>query len=223
MSRGTRPSLTRCLVVWLLVSAVAGLAWRVLAATAAPLGRATHWRGTFDDLLVALAAAALLACAAWLWLVTTTTVVEVARGRVPTDSGWTRRLVLAACGVAVLAGVASPALAGDSDRQALAGLPLPDRAVSSAVRPAAVAEPPAVSRPAVRRTPPVPVARTHTVRPGDSLWSIAAAALGPGASPDEVDAAWRALYADNRQAIGADPDLIRPGLHLTTEHIEENR
>ena len=53
-----------------------------------------------------------------------------------------------------------------------------------------------------------------TVRSGDSLWSIAAAGLGSDADVADIDAAWRELYAVNRQAIGADPDLIVPGLDL---------
>lgn len=55
------------------------------------------------------------------------------------------------------------------------------------------------------------ITRTVTVRPGDSLWSIAARHLGPGAGNAQVDAAWRAWYAANRAVIGADPDLILPG------------
>ena len=49
-------------------------------------------------------------------------------------------------------------------------------------------------------------ARTWTVRPGDTLSSIAAA-LG-------VRGGWQALYAANRQVIGANPDVIRTGTAL---------
>ncbi|MBC3761585.1 LysM peptidoglycan-binding domain-containing protein [Quadrisphaera oryzae] len=52
------------------------------------------------------------------------------------------------------------------------------------------------------------------VAPGDSLWSLAEAQLGEGASAAAVDARWRALYAQNTAAVGADPDLVRPGLVL---------
>lgn len=52
------------------------------------------------------------------------------------------------------------------------------------------------------------------VSPGDSLWSLAEAQLGEGASAAAVDARWRALYAQNTAAVGADPDLVRPGLVL---------
>ncbi|CAL9540881.1 transglycosylase family protein [Streptomyces sp. enrichment culture] len=47
---------------------------------------------------------------------------------------------------------------------------------------------------------------SYTVRSGDSLWSIADSL--------ELDGGWRALYAENEQAVGADPDLILPGQKL---------
>ena len=53
--------------------------------------------------------------------------------------------------------------------------------------------------------------REITVRSGDSLWSIAAAALGPFASDADIAREWPRLYADNREAIGANPHFLRPG------------
>jgi LysM repeat protein len=50
-------------------------------------------------------------------------------------------------------------------------------------------------------------AATWTVRPGDTLSAIATVLGVPGG--------WQALYAANRQAIGPDPDVIRPGAVLT--------
>lgn len=58
------------------------------------------------------------------------------------------------------------------------------------------------------------VAVTVTVEPGDCLWSIAAGRLRPGATDAAIDAEWRAIWAANRDAIGADPNLIHPGLVL---------
>jgi nucleoid-associated protein YgaU len=52
------------------------------------------------------------------------------------------------------------------------------------------------------------------VHRGDSLWSIAARRLGPGASDAEVAAAWPRWYAANRAVIGPDPDLVLPGQRL---------
>jgi nucleoid-associated protein YgaU len=53
------------------------------------------------------------------------------------------------------------------------------------------------------------------VRAGDTLWAIAARQLGPTATTREVAASWPRWYAANRQLIGADPALIRPGERLT--------
>ena len=50
--------------------------------------------------------------------------------------------------------------------------------------------------------------------PGDSLWALAAADLPDGASVAEVDERWREIHAANRDVIGDDPDLIRPGQQL---------
>lgn len=55
---------------------------------------------------------------------------------------------------------------------------------------------------------------TLTVRRGDTLWSIAAAHLGPGATDAEVAAEWPRWYEANRAVIGDDPDEIVPGQQL---------
>lgn len=120
----------------------------------------------------------------------------LATGRVPDRVGPLRRAILVACGAAVLASVAPAANAASSGHRhgsAIAGLPLPDRATGSAVarRPSGV-----------------------VVRTGDSLWAIARHHLGPRASDDDVATYCRRLYARNASAIGADPDLIHPGLRL---------
>lgn len=211
MSRGTHSSVGRCLAVWLLVTIGALATLSTVAGAAASLASSAVWRGTFEELLVAVASTALVACLGWSWVVTSATVVDLVRGRPPATAprGLTRRLVLAACGAAVVAGVSSPALAGaNSGDHSLVGLPMPDRAVADRVVP--VARPAPKAEPVAVAPPPAPI----TVRAGDSLWSIAASGLGPGAEVAEIDAAWRALYAANRDAIGSDPDLIRPGLDL---------
>jgi nucleoid-associated protein YgaU len=58
------------------------------------------------------------------------------------------------------------------------------------------------------------------VRPGDSLWAIAALHLPAGASPTQIDAAWRQWYAANQSEIGSDPNLILPGQQLTAPTSE---
>ncbi len=60
---------------------------------------------------------------------------------------------------------------------------------------------------------------THVVRPGDSLWTIAAAAL-TAATPAEpvtdqqVAAQVGAWYGANHTVIGPDPALLHPGQQL---------
>ena len=51
----------------------------------------------------------------------------------------------------------------------------------------------------------------HVVGPGDSLWSITATALGPGATDEQIVRAWPLVYETNAERIGADPSLIHPG------------
>ncbi|WP_077801593.1 M23 family metallopeptidase [Streptomyces sp. JHA26] len=48
---------------------------------------------------------------------------------------------------------------------------------------------------------------TYVVKSGDYLSKIA--------EEQHVDGGWKKLYADNREAVGSDPSLIRPGLELT--------
>ena len=50
--------------------------------------------------------------------------------------------------------------------------------------------------------------------PGDTLWDLAGADLGPGADAAAIDARWREIYALNRGVIGPDPDLIQPAQRL---------
>ncbi|MFC3687800.1 hypothetical protein [Aquipuribacter hungaricus] len=49
---------------------------------------------------------------------------------------------------------------------------------------------------------------------GDSLWSIAARHLGPGADDTEVAAAWPRWWEANRAVVGDDPHLLLPGQQL---------
>lgn len=52
------------------------------------------------------------------------------------------------------------------------------------------------------------------VESGETLWSISAERLGPGASPQQIALQAEQTYALNRARIGADPDLIFPGQEL---------
>ena len=53
------------------------------------------------------------------------------------------------------------------------------------------------------------------VRRGDTLWALAARALGPSASAAEIAAEWPRWWQTNKRAIGDDPDLLVPGTRLT--------
>ena len=203
MARGSTAT-ARCLAVWLAATGLLALGVRLAGSTALTLGRAATWQRSFEDLLVAVCATALLACGLRLWFITTATTVGLVRGRPPARAtGLTRRLVLVACGAAVVAGATAPAMAahgGDGAR--LAGLPLPDRAT-------ATAHPDRPARTADHAAPAEVV-----VRSGDSLWSLAAARLPASAAPADIDRAWREVYAANRAEVGPDPGLIRPGQRL---------
>jgi resuscitation-promoting factor RpfA len=59
----------------------------------------------------------------------------------------------------------------------------------------------------------VPVG-SHLVRPGDTLWSIAAEHLAPGADDATIARSWPAWFEANASTIGADPNLLHPGQRL---------
>ncbi len=97
--------------------------------------------------------------------------------------------------------------------EALAATPSPDAASRPAPCPAPVPHP--AHRHGVRsKIDPPRASATVVVRPGDTLWGIAARHLGPRASTASVAAAWPRWYRANAAAVGADPHLIRPGLRL---------
>jgi hypothetical protein len=50
-----------------------------------------------------------------------------------------------------------------------------------------------------------------TVLSGDTLWDIAASAMGPGATDVEVALEWPRWFEANRAVIGQNPDVLLPG------------
>jgi hypothetical protein len=211
---GDRGSRWRCLLVWMSGTSSLGAGASLIRGTGLRAWADRQSLGSLplDRVLSEVAACVLLACLAWAWFALTVTVAEAWRGvprrcRCGAPDG-VRRLVLAACGVAVMSAGTSPALAtaapGHQDRfprlhgaPLLTGLPLPERAV------------------APRRTHHrEPDPQVVVVRPGDSLWVIARRELPPGATDADVIDRWHAIYAANRAVIGADPDLVRPGQRL---------
>lgn len=204
------PSLPRCALVETTATLVAGVLLRLLVPDLVRAQDLLRGGVPFDALVADGAASVLAVCVAWGWITTTAVVVEALTGvrlRRDTCPRAVRRAVLLACGIALVAG-AAPATAapggsddvgqargsGAEDRSILAGLPMPDRPVG----------------PARRSVAPAQV----LVRPGDTLWNIARSTLPTGAGPDEVTRHWHRIWGANRDAIGADPDLIRPGTTL---------
>lgn len=192
----------------------------------------------FSGLLVTGAAVAAAVSLGWLVLVLVLGVIEAAtdgRVRVLRFSGcpvaWRRRLMcvlvpLLASTVGVGTTTAATAAPAGPDRPwhgttrtgpgaaSLDGLPLPDRQPDTPV--------------AHTGSPP---ARHVVVRPGDTLWQLAAGLLPPDADGGAVASLCRRLYSANRKVIGDDPDVIRPGQRLrvprqpgrATVHQEEDR
>lgn len=222
----------RCLGVWSLVTVLAaggGALCLQAALSPGPGGWSSLTDpGRFEDLVVVAGGAVGVVSLLRLWLVASSTVVSLLRGRAPTSAhrGAVRRIVLLLCGAALatsVAGAAHAAAPPTSSGSSLAGLPYPDRASTPAEGAAASSgAPQAVPSPRSRRAPVDPVrlatpvdSTSHVVRHGDTLWSIAAATLPRGATPDEVEARWREIHRTNRHVIGDDPHLIHPGQDLS--------
>lgn len=204
MSRDSQGApLWRCLVVWLVASAASAVLVSALRSEVAPVAAPNGAR--FDELFVAISAAALVVCAVWLWVTATAVVAAAVLGssrRLPGCPDAVRRAVLLACGAALLI-AAAPAAADPVGRpprpdrtHLLAGLPMPDR--------------PSVG----------PAGAGVVVRVGDTLWDLGRRTLPAGAGAAAVDARWRAIWAANRSVVGPDPDLIHPGAVLRLSREE---
>ena len=225
MNAGVR--LGRAATVWAAATfaaagLVAGLATVATGARAPGFG---GWLVAGSGLVGAL-------CVTWLWVLTTAVVVDAVRGRTTPRTGVpgaVRRIVLAACGAALASGLLAPAHADQgpaaepgprpaATAALLVGLPLPDRTTTTTRwlgllgRQAATQDPATGGR----------QAEPHVVAPGDSLWEIARSTLPPRVSDAEVERRWQEIYRANRDVVGADPDLIRPGQRLVMPDPREN-
>jgi hypothetical protein len=143
-----------------------------------------------------------------------------------------RRLALAVLGMSLIAAPSAHAASGPFDPawQAAApeasASPPPTPLVQPPTNPAAgesmelawtPALPPPPTGPLVqaeKRAAATP-AQTVEVRPGDSLWSVTARHLGPGATEIQIAEAWPKWFEANRAVIGDNPDVIRPGQLLS--------
>ncbi len=172
-----------------------------------------------------------LALLAWLlagWLLLT--VLLTLAGRLPGLAGLActavtrriapatvRRAVEVALGLTVAAGVlgASPASAAGTGPAAP-----PAAAVAASLDWTAPAPPASdLDWPAPAASAPAPAAQQAVVvRPGDTLWDLAERSLRAAGDAEptdrEVARAWPAWWAANRDAVGDDPDLLRPGTSL---------
>ncbi|MFJ8714027.1 peptidoglycan DD-metalloendopeptidase family protein [Streptomyces violaceus] len=111
--------------------------------------------------------------------------------RRPKTQRFTRSIAVAGTGGAALA----LPLMGAAGAHAATPQSAPEKAVQSA---------PAAGKKAAEKATG---ARTYTVKAGDCLAKIA--------DDQNVSGGWKKLYADNRDAVGADPSLIHPGLKLS--------
>jgi len=203
--------------VWL--AAVLAATWLVALASAdlvdavAALSAGTVAAAGFTTWVVWAAALVASSCAGWFAVAATMVVASAVRGRpVPTVRGcpaWMRRGLLAACGVAIAGGATAVPVGAEPGHPAspppvvrlVEGLPLPDRTTDGAG--------PAPSSTAAPADGP-----TVIVGPGDCLWRLAEATLPVDATDAQISRRWHRIYALNRSAIGADPDLIQPGQRL---------
>lgn len=195
--------LTRC--GWLTGLFAAGVAAAV--APSAPQACSQVVGPDFPAALIALAQLTALAVAGWILLLLLSALAHV---RLPGVPRALRSALIAPAAVGVISVVAIAGPAQADQRHDVAGLPLPDRPVAAAPL-------------EQNETPPDPPTAhpadagpsTITVRPGDTLWLLAALDLPADASPTQITHAWHAWYDANRDVVGADPDLLQPGQVLT--------
>ena len=161
----------------------------------------------FDDLLTAGATWLLIGSAGWLALILGAAALERATAGRLRATSWVgcppalRRVLLTGLGVALAtspaqAAMSTPGSSGGTTAgagtSATQGLPSPARPVG-----------------------PSPADRQRlVVRQGDVLWRLAEGRLPRTAASAEVADLVRRLHDRNRQVIGPDPDLIRPGQRL---------
>lgn len=134
-----------------------------------------------------------------------------------TDLGWQPTTSVVPTATVGTTGVG----AVSTDTVPIRSAPASSPATGTATTPAAPAAPPGTATPPPSTAQPSgaadapAAAETATVRPGDSLWSLAAARLAGRPTDAEIAAAWPRWYEANRDVVGPDPDLLLPGQVLT--------
>jgi nucleoid-associated protein YgaU len=171
----------------------------------------------FDRALLEVATWLLLGCGCWATLLCIAALVESGTAGRVHATAWVgcpprlRRALLAGLGLALAgSGTAAPATGSTgplpphgSGATASAGLPVPARPVGTT----------STGRPAA----------SVVVRPGDSLWRLAAERAGARASPRQVADLVRWTHHRNRAVIGPDPDLLHPGQRLVLPASRHDR
>lgn len=193
-------------------AAIAALTW----ASAAPLGALTTGRTVGYD-------AALGGCAAAVaWLVVVWFVGCVALtllGRLPgavgrCAAGLAERVTPAVFRRLVQASLGATLVLATSTQLAPAATASAPLHVATATGLLARPTPPSPDRPDVKPTKPSHGRQVVRVRPGDSLWRIAATHMSGQPTDRAIAREWHRWYAANRTVIGGDPNLIVPGQRL---------
>lgn len=109
--------------------------------------------------------------------------------------------------------VPAPQLAAPMDLDWPAA-PSPRAAAAARSVPPAPTAPRSESRSPTAAAPVRQAELAVVVQPGDCLWNLARASLGPAASDRQIASAWPSWWAANRALIGDNPDLLQPGMHL---------
>lgn len=219
----------RLIIASVLDVAALALLWPRWPSVVSDLGDPGDWaaRSGADEVVATLARLALWTVGVWLGI----GLLALAVSRLPGALGTAgrrvgecalpavlRRIVTGAVGLGVLAApvaaVAGPVPTAGASLSAVVAPAWPGTTTQPGAapltRPDAPVPPPAwpgerTDAASAGAKPPV------VVRPGDSLWVIAARRLAAGATDEQVATAWPRWYAGNRFVIGADPELIRPG------------
>ncbi|WP_332645146.1 LysM peptidoglycan-binding domain-containing protein [Aeromicrobium sp.] len=174
---------------WVLAALAAASVWLIAPDLGATFVVATG--RDFPQALLAIASLVQLAVACWVLFVICVSRSSSRLARALTPALMRRALFAGAAGALALTPVHAERVNSPARHQ-LDGLRLPDRPVTSGATSSSI-----------------------VVRPGDTLWAIAARSLPPGATDSEIASACARWYATNRAVIGADPDLIHPQQRLT--------
>ena len=168
-----------------------------------------HWLRSAnpEELLVVLLGTLLLALSLWcavVWIV-----AHVNRDAAIAIAPPLMRAALIA---GLIAGAGSTAHAKESPLDALNGLALPERPIATRVTDSAPAP---IPNPKTRHeSTSAPERAAHAVVAGDTLWDIAASRLPRDSSARDIAHAVAAWHESNRDVIGTNPDLIKPGQQL---------